>query len=469
MRPHDLSPDDFRRFGHEVVDWIADYLHNTRDYPVEPRMSPGDLVRRLPASAPDSPESFERVLSDFESLIVPAVNHWNHPRFHAYFSVSASGAGILGEMLTAALNVNGMLWKSCPAAVELEMVVMAWLREWIGLPASFFGLIHDTASTSTLHAVGAARMLAEPELRDRGAARDLVLYFSEHAHSSVEKAALSLGMGRENAVKIGVDSAYRMRPDLLEQAIAASRAAGKRPCCVVSTVGTTSVTSIDPVARIQDIAEREGIWHHVDAAYGGPAAILPEFRWLLEGADRVDSLVLNPHKWLFTPIDCSAFYCRRPEVLRQAYSLIPEYLRTKEDPQAVNLMDYRIPLGSRFRALKLWFVMRSFGREKVQTILRDHIRWTKELAETIAATEGFEVVAPVPLSLVCFRLKDSDEANRALLEEINSSGLAFLAGNVLDGRFVLRFAIGNLGTTRDDVFAVWEKIRQLAVARIQTP
>ncbi|MBI5086554.1 MAG: amino acid decarboxylase [Acidobacteria bacterium] len=461
-RPNDMSPEEFRRHGYQIVDWIAGYLHDTRDYPVAPAVQPGELTDALPRSAPNGPEPMERILEDFKTLVVPALNHWNHPRFHGYFSVSASGAGILGELLSAAVNVNGMLWHTCPAAVEVEQVVMGWLRQWLGLPEVFFGMIHDTASTSTLHAIGAARAASDAGLRERGAAQGLVLYTSAHAHSSVEKDAMALGLGRENVRKIGVDAEYRMSPTLLEAAIAKDRQEGKRPFCVVSTVGTTSVTSVDPVAEIQDVADREGLWHHVDAAYGGGAAMLDENRWMLAGAERADSLVFNPHKWLFVPIDCSAFFCRRPEALKLAYSLVPPYLSSQDNPRAVNLMDYRIPLGSRFRALKLWFVMRSFGRDKVCAVIRSHIAWARELAAEIAADPRFEVVAPAPMSLVCFRLRGTDDDNRLLLERLNESGTAFTSGNVLDGRFVLRIAIGNIGTTREDVLATWEKIREIA-------
>lgn len=462
MRPYDMSADDFRRHGHEVVDWIAKYLEKTRDYPVVPRVEPGDLARSLPAAAPEQGESMENILADFRNKVIPAVTHWNHPSFHAYFSVSASAPGILGEMLASALNVNSMVWLSCPASVELETVVMSWLRQWLGLPEPFFGMIHDTASLSTLHAIAAARVAADPDLRQRGASQGLVLYTSQHAHSSVEKGALSLGLGRDNVRKIGVDGEYRMDPALLRQAITTDLAAGREPFCVVSTTGTTSVASIDPVAAIQDVADEFGLWHHIDAAYGGPAAIIPEMRWLLDGAGRADSLVVNPHKWLFTPIDLSAFYCRRPEVLRQAFALVPEYLKTNQDDVAVNLMDYGIPLGRRFRALKLWFVMRWFGREKVVAILRSHIAWAAELRSWIEADQRFEVCAPTRLSLVCFRLKAGDDATRSLLEAVNASGKAFVSGNVLDGRFVIRFAIGNIGTTREDVLGAWNLMRSLA-------
>ncbi len=461
MRPFDMSPEEFRRHGHEVVDWIAGYLENTRDYPVVPRVEPGDFAASLPASAPEQGESMEAILADFQSQVMPAVTHWNHPRFHAYFSVSASAPGILGEMLAAALNVNSMVWLSCPASVELEGVVMSWLRQWIGLPDSFFGMIHDTASLSTLHAIAAARVVADPDLRQKGAASGLVLYTSEHAHSSVEKGALSLGLGRDNVRRIGVDDQYRMDPALLRQAVTTDLANGMKPFCVVSTTGTTSVSSIDPVAAVQDVAGEFHLWHHIDAAYGGPAAILPEMRWILDGAGRADSLVINPHKWLFTPMDLSAFYCRRPEVLRQAFALVPEYLKTNQDNVAVNLMDYGIPLGRRFRALKLWFIMRWFGREKVISIIRSHIEWAAELRSFVEADSRFEMCAPTPLSLVCFRLKAGDEATRRLLDDINASGDAFLSGNVLDGHFVLRFAIGNIGTTREDIHLVWSKLLSL--------
>jgi aromatic-L-amino-acid decarboxylase len=457
-----MPPGEFRRHGHAVVDWIAGYLENTRDYPVLAQVQPGELAATLPGSAPEQGESMEAILDDFKSQILPAVTHWNHPSFHAYFSVSASAPGILGEMLAAALNVNSMVWLSCPASVELEAVVMSWLRQWIGLPESFFGMIHDTASLSTLHAIAAARAIADPGIRQLGAAPGLVLYTSEHAHSSVEKGALSLGIGLDNVRRIAVDPQFRMDPALLRQAIIADIANGLRPFCVVSTTGTTSVASIDPVSAIQDIADEFSLWHHVDSAYGGPAAILPEMQWVLDGAGRADSLVINPHKWLFTPIDLSAFYCRRPDVLRQAFALVPEYLKTSQDNVAVNLMDYGIPLGRRFRALKLWFVMRYFGREKVASILRAHIEWAAELRSFVEADSRFEVVAPTLLSLVCFRLKSGDQPTRDLLEAINASGKAFLSGNILNGQFVIRFAIGNIGTTREDIHATWSLLQSLA-------
>jgi len=453
---------DFRRAGHEVVDWIADYLENAGRYPVLPAVKPGELTGRLPHSAPDKGEPMRAILDDFYRLIVPAVTHWNHPRFMAYFSVSASGPGILGEMLGSAINANGMLWKSSPAGTELETVVLGWLREWLGLPDSFFGIVYDTASISTLHAIAAAREMADPRAREEGASPNLVLYTSEQSHSSVEKGAIALGVGQKNVRKIAVDAEFRLRPGALAAAIEKDLEAGKKPFCVVATVGTTSTTSVDPVAEIAGIAEKYGLWFHIDAAYAGAAAILPEFRHILAGAGRADSLVTNPHKWLFTPIDFSAFYTRRPEILRRAFSLVPEYLRTADDPRATNFMDYGVQLGRRFRALKFWFVLRYFGREGIEELLRSHIRWAQELSAEVDAEERFERVAPAPFSVVCFRYRGTDDQNRQLLERVNSSGKAFLSHTVLNGRFTLRVAIGNIGTRREDVREVWETIKEAA-------
>ena len=464
MDQFDMPPAEFRRTGREVIDWIASYLANVGDMPVLPNVQPGDVFDALPRSAPDDPEPMDTILADFRNQIVPALSHWNHPRFHAYFANTGSAPGILAEALAAAVNTNGMLWKSSPGHVELEQVVLSWLRQWLGLPAEFFGEIMDTASTSTMQAIAAARAQADPELRARGARQGMVVYASEHAHSSIEKGALSLGIGQDNVRKIGGDSEYRMVPGLLKAAIISDRQNALTPFCVVSTVGTTSVTSIDPVAAVQRIAEEEHLWHHIDAAYGGPATILAENRWMIEGAERADSLVLNPHKWLFTPCDCSVFYCRKPEMLRRAFSLVPEYLRTDQDDRAVNFMDYGFALGRRFRALKLWFVMRYYGRKKIEAILRYHIALAHELSDAVRADKRFEVVAPTTLSLVCFRYRGTDDENKQIIDRLNASGLTFLAGNVLDGRFVIRYAIGNIATAREDVVAVWEKIQEAAAA-----
>jgi aromatic-L-amino-acid decarboxylase len=458
----DMPTEEFRRAGHEVTDWIADYLRDIRDLPVLPRVQPGVLCNSLPASAPEAGEPIDAILRDFRDIIVPANTHWNHPRFHAYFSVSASGPGILAEALIAALNINHMVWKSSPAGSELELVTLGWLRKWLQLPADFFGMIFDTASISTMHALIAARDFVDPECRTRGSRGDLVVYTSEQAHSSVEKDAIAIGLGQNNVRKIAVDSHFRMRPDILRQALEADLSAGKKPCCVVPTVGTTSTTSIDPVAEIARIGNEFGAWIHVDGAYGGSAAILPELRHVLDGVEHAHSLVVNPHKWLFTPIDCSVLYTNRPDVLRQALNLIPEYLRTGQDDSVINLMDYGVPLGRRFRSLKLWFVMRYFGREGICEILRNHISWAQELASQIEAHPSFELAAPNPFSLVCFRYKGSDGQNRELMDRVNASGVAFLSHTVLNGQFVIRLAIGNVRATRQDIQRVWECIQREA-------
>jgi aromatic-L-amino-acid decarboxylase len=371
-------------------------------------------------------------------------------------------------MLAAALNVNGMLWQSCPPVTELEQVTLNWLRQWLGLSEPLFGVLHDTASTSTLHAIVAAREFVDPESRESGDASRLVLYCSEFAHSSVEKGAFTAGIGRRNVRKIAVDSKFRMRPDALAAAVEHDLRAGLKPCCVVATVGTTAVASIDPVGQCAAICQEHRMWLHVDAAYAGTAAVLEEMRHVLDGAERADSLVVNPHKWLLTPVDCSALYTRRPEVLRQAFSLIPSYLRTNQDDRVVNLMDYSFVLGRRFRALKLWFVMRYYGRNGIAAVIRRHIEDAREFLRWLEADERFEIVAPVLFSLVCFRLRADDTVNRQLVDDLNRTGVAFLAGTVLNGQFVIRLAVGHHRTTRDDLRMVWEKIRELTPQTLTT-
>lgn len=459
---NDMGPEDFRRAAHEVVDWMADYLGNMRDYAVMSRVRPGEMTDLLPASAPEKGEPVEDILADFRHLVMPAITHWNHPRFHAFFSNSASAPGILAEMIAATLNVNGMIWKSCPAVTELEQVTLGWLRQWVGLPESWFGIIYDTASVSTMHAIAAAREMADPEARSRGAHPNLTLYTSEHSHSSVEKGAIALGTGMQNVRKVPADAGFRICPAGLSAMIQADIEAGRKPFCVVATVGTTSTSSIDPLADIAKIAEQHGLWLHVDAAYGGTAAIVPEQRHILNGVERAHSIVLNPHKWLFTPFDLSAFYTSRPDILRSALSLVPEYLRTPEDPRAVNYMDYSVSLGRGFRALKLWFVMRYFGRERVIGILRNHMAWIQRIADWIRNDERFELSAPVMLGLVCFRFKGTDDQNRLLLDRINTGGIAFLSHTVLNGRFVLRLSIGNVRVTEDDIDHTWKAVTTAA-------
>ncbi len=459
-----MSPEEFRAAAHQAVDWMADYLRDIRDYPILPNVEPGDLIARLPKQGPEHGESIDAIFEDFRNVIVPGLTQWNHPRFFAYFSNSASGPGILGEMLAAVLNANPMLWKTGPAAAELEQISLGWLRQWLGLPEEFFGIIHDTASTATFHAVVAAREAAGVT------AAPLVLYTSEHANLSVDKAALAAGVQRGNIRHIAIDDEFRMRPNDLKAAIEADLAAGYKPFCVVPTLGTTSSTSLDPVPEIAAIARRHNLWLHVDAAYAGPAAILDEYRYIFKGCELADSIVLNPHKWLFTPVDLSAFYTRRPEVFRKALSLdqAPAYL-LGASTNAVNLSEYTVALGRRFRALKLWFVLRYYGREGIAEILRGHVRMAREFADRLAAHPRFELAAPVLFSLVCFRMIGSDDENRELLERVNRTGKAFLSGTVLKGRFVLRLSIGNIATTFEDVLETWELIKSLVPAPQSLP
>ena len=459
-----------------VADWIDAYFRDPRRYPVLSRSQPGDLVAALPREAPQRGEPFERIFADFEQLIVPGITHWNHPRFFAYFAISAARVAVLAEALAAALDVNAMLWRTSPAATELEDVTLDWLRRMLGLPDAFHGIVYDTASIGGFTALCAAREALALDIRSRGmAGRDdlpvLRVYLTEHTHSHIEKAAIVLGVGRENVVKIPVDDEFAMIPSALAQAIDTDVAAGRRPMCAVATVGTTSTTSSDPVAQIRAVTRERGVWLHVDAAYGGPAAILPEFRWLLDGAHEADSLVVNPHKWLFVPIDLSVLYVRDLDLLRRTFSLAADFLMTPETG-VHNYMDYGLQLGRRFRALKLWFVLRSFGVEGIQQRLRGHIALAQELASWIDAEPEWEIAAPHPLSVVCFRHvppglapEDVDAHNLAVMDAVNAGGEVFLSSTRLYGRVVLRIAIGNERTARDDVALAWDALRREAAAR----
>ncbi len=464
----DMPAEEFRRFGHEVVDWLADYFEHPEKHRVLPDVKPGALVDALPRSAPETGEPMEAILADFEKQILPHVTHWNHPGFMGYFATTGSGPGILAETLTAGLNNIGLLWKTSPALTELEQVTLRWLAEWLGLPTSWFAMMLGGASVASLHAVIAAREAALQVDRATGRASDLtklVLYTSEQAHSSIEKAMLVLGLGRENCRKVPVDDEFRIRPEALDAQIREDIAAGRRPFCIVATVGTTSTTSVDPVAAIADIATRHSLWLHVDAAYAGVAGMLPEMRHVLDGCERADTFLVNPHKWLFTPMDLTAFYCRRPDELRQALSLVPDYLRSQEDSRAVNFMEYALPLGRRFRALKLWFVMRYFGHAGLAANLREHIRLAQEFARWVEAHPDFEVMAPHPFSVVCFRwvpggksAEEVDGLNQKLIEAVNRSGEFYLSNTVLHEKFVLRAAIGNIRTTSEHVARLWELV-----------
>jgi aromatic-L-amino-acid decarboxylase len=466
----DLPADEFRAAMHRVADLVADYLEGVGDRSVLPRVQPGEVKGALPASPPEEPEPLDALLDDYLRVIEPNVTHWNHPGFFAYFAITGSGPGILGETLAAALNVNAMLWRTSPAATELEERVCEWLGQMMGLPPELRGHINDTASSSSLVALAAARhRLPGLDARVRGLsgrpdAPALTVYASDQAHSSIDKAAIVLGIGQENVRRIESDEAFRMSVPALAAAVARDRAAGKLPMAVVATQGTTSTTSVDPLPEIADLCAREGIWLHVDAAYAGSAAICPEYRAVMPGLGRADSLVVNPHKWLFTPVDCSVLFVRDPALLRAAFSLVPEYLRTSEGAGVTNLMDHGFQLGRRFRALKLWMVIRAFGVEGLRERIREHCAFARELAGRVEADPRFELAAPVLFSVVCFRARlagppeRQDRFNERLLDRVNAAGPVFLSHTVLQGRHTLRVAIGNLRTGREHVEALWELI-----------
>jgi len=459
----------------QAAEWCAAYLERVGDLPVLARVEPGEIAAALPEHAPEAGEPLTDILADVDRIIVPGITHWNHPGFMAYFGISGSPPGILGETIAAALNVNAMLWRTSPAATELEQRVLRWVAELIGLPPDWFGEITDTASASTMYALAAAREAAGLEIRTRGMAGRtdlprLRVYTSDQAHSSIEKACIALGLGQEGLCKIATDDDFRMRADLFEGAVAADVAAGVRPLAAVASVGTTSTTSIDPVAAIADVCARHDMWLHVDAAYGGSAAVVPEMRHVLDGCDRADSLVVNPHKWLFTPVDCSLLYTARPEDLKAAFSLVPAYLTTPEDGGVVNLMDYGLSLGRRFRALKLWMVIRAYGADGLASLISAHIELARRLAAAIEAEPGWELLAPVPFSTVCFRFHPSgldDEAelrrlNSAIIDHVNADGRAFVSHTDVGGRHAIRVAIGNLATTAEHVDTAWELMREAA-------
>jgi len=456
---------------HHVADLVADYLENVRNYPVVPKIAPGDVHRQLPPAPPTEPEPIERILADYRQIIEPNTTHWNHPGFMAYFAVTGSGPGILGEALSAALNVNAMLWRTGPAATELEEHVCDWLRQMLDLPSTFRGHLNDTASMSSLVALAAAReACAGLEIRRRGMAGrsdlpPLTLYCSDQAHSSIDKAALTLGFGLDNLRRLPTDERFALRVDALEAAIAADKAAGRRPVAVVATFGTTSTTAIDPVREIVRVARRENMWVHVDGAYALAAGICPEFRHHMDGLAEVDSIVTNPHKWLFVPVDCSLLLVRDADRLRHAFSIVPDYLTTKETG-VTNLMDYGVQLGRRFRALKLWMVLRAFGVRGLQERIRRHCALARQFAAWVSRQPGLELVAPVPFSTVCFRAvpevapEEQDRFNERLLAEVNAAGPVFISHTRLRGRYVLRLTVGNLRTTTEQL----ELVQRLIVA-----
>jgi aromatic-L-amino-acid decarboxylase len=473
-----MEPADFRRHGHALVDWIAEYLEHPDRYPVLAQVAPGDIRKALPDRAPEDAESFGAIMADFERILVPGLTHWNHPGFLAYFAITGSAPGVLAEFLAAALNQQAMLWRTSPAATELEEVALGWLRALIRLPPTFEGVIYDTASVATMHALVAAREAALPGSRVTGiAGRENVprlrVYTSEQANLSIDRSMIAIGLGLDSLRKIPVDAEFRMRPDALETAIADDRAAGLLPIAVMATVGTTVTTSVDPVPEIADICQRERVWLHVDAAYAGVAAMLPAHAHVMAAADRADSVVVNPHKWLFTPFDLSAFYCRRMDVVRAAFAVARDYLQTPDAEKPRNLMDTGVQLGRRFRALKLWFVLRSFGAREIRRHLQRHLDLAQTLASWVDADPDFARLAPVPFSVVCFRWKpsaeamseaDLDSANERLVDIVNASGEVFLSTARVNGRLGIRLAIGHLHTTERHVRRAWDLLAHAAAS-----
>jgi aromatic-L-amino-acid/L-tryptophan decarboxylase len=475
--PHDTDPltmdtQAFKRLGHEMIDWAADYLANPQVHDVLPATRPGAVRASLPKSPPEQAESIDRCFEDFQRLIVPNSTHWNHPGFLAYFANTGSPPGILAELLTAALNVNAMVWRTGPAATELEEVVLDWLRQLLGLSAEYDGTINDTASSSTLYALAAAReQLRDLQIRQSGlAGRNLPrlrVYCSEEAHSSVDKAAITLGLGLDGVCRVPSNADYIIDTNALRATILEDKARGIRPMAVVGTVGTTSTAAVDPIPELAALSQEHNLWLHVDASYAGSAAMLPELRWIVDGCDRADSFVVNPHKWLLVPMDCSVLYTRKPSTLRAAFGLTPEYLVTPEQRETRNLMDYGISLGRRFRALKLWFVMRAYGAAGLRAMLREQIRCARLFAGWVDEHPHFERLAPCHFSLVTFRHvppglagseTELERHNQQVLERINATGRYFLSHTRAKNRFALRLAIGNLGTTETHVREVWDLI-----------
>jgi len=468
-----MTPDEFRRHGREVVEWIARYQERIEDYPVLSRSKPGEIRAALPPHPPETGEPFDRILADVESLILPGITHWQSPSFFAYFPANASGPAILGELLSAGLGVQGMIWATSPACTELETHALDWLAEMLGLPERFRssgsggGVIQDTASSAALCAILAARERATGlETNARGCDGRLVAYASAQAHSSIEKGVKIAGIGSDNLRLIPVDERFAMRADLLARGIAEDRAAGRKPCFVVATVGTTSSNAIDPVPEIAAICRSEGIWLHVDGAMSGTAALCPEFRWIHDGLELADSYCVNPHKWMFTNFDCDCFYVADRRALIQALSILPEYLRNKatESGAVIDYRDWQVPLGRRFRALKLWFVIRHYGLEGLRHHVREHVGLAQEFASWVKRDDRFEVAVPPPLNLVCFRHRGGDRVNEEIMNRINEGGRLYLTHTRLEGRMVLRFCVGQTSTRRRHVEEAWSRIREAAEA-----
>src|SRR5712692_10086654 len=469
-----MDSETFRRHASALVDWMADYMDGVERYPVRAQVGPGAIAARLPAAPPAEGEAMETILRDFERDLLPGVTHWQHPGFFAYFPANNSPPSILAEMLTATLGLQCMMWQTSPSAAELEARVLDWLRQMLGLPDGFTGVIQDSASSATLCSLITARERASgwrANAEGLAAHSGMIVYCSAETHSSVEKAVGIIGIGRANLRKIAVDPrSFALRPDLLDAAIAADIAAGLQPIAVVATLGSTAAGGIDALRPIGEICRRHGVWLHVDAAWAGSALVLPEYRWMIDGIEHVDSLVMNPHKWLLTNFDCSAHYVRDPDALVRTLAILPEFLKTRERGQVDDYRDWRVPLGRRFRALKLWFVIRAYGVTALQDMVRAHIELAREAASWVAAAEDFELLAPATLALVCFRYHPSgvgdearlDRLNETLLHRINDGGRAYFTQTRVAGRYAIRFSIGQRTTKRRHVAAAWAEIQETA-------
>ncbi len=460
-----MEKEDFRKAGHQFIDWVADYMEEVEKMPVLAQVSPGEIRKKIPENPPQQSETITDIFRDFQEVILPGITHWQHPSWFAYFPANNSPPSVLAELLTASIAAQCMIWQTSPAAAELEEAVLKWLKEMLGLPEIMEGVIQDTASTATLCALLTAREKATGfESNKKGLQKPLIVYASSEAHSSVEKGVKIAGIGRENLRSIPVDEAFALIPEELEKAIVHDREKGLIPCCVVATIGTTSSTAIDPLTSIGEICRKHGVWLHVDAAYAGTAAILPEKRWIMEGIEHADSFVFNPHKWMFTNFDCSAYFVKDAGTLTRTFEIHPEYLKTGIDEQVKNYRDWGIPLGRRFRALKLWFVIRSYGVKGLQKMVREHIRLAELFKRWIEDDNKFELMAPVHFGLVCFRINDGrDERsleilNRGLVDLLNRSGKVFMTHTILRGKYVLRLCIGQRTTKERHVREAWKLI-----------
>lgn len=468
MNDKDLSPEEFKEAGYRFVEWVSEYFKNIEQYPVLAQVNPGDIKKEIPQTPPLEGTGLEELLNDFNSKIIKGITHWNHPGFMAYFNSTASAPGILAEFLMSSLNVNGMLWKSSPSATELEETVINWFRQMLSLPEDFWGIFYDTASVSSMHAIAAARHRTYPELRIKGmsSSPELILYCSEQAHSSIEKGALTLGIGIQNIRKVPVDSKFRMDVNILKKMIKEDKASGKTPFCITATIGTTSTTSIDPLPAIGKIASEEKLWLHVDSAYAGVTAILPEMKYIFDGIEYADSLVVNPHKWMFTPMDISVLFIKDPAVLKEAFSIVPEYLKTGQDSEVINYMDYGVQLGRRFRSLKLWFIIRYFGIEGLSEIYRKHLRLAQEFKSLLEEKEDFEVLAPVNFGTIAFRYKPAGVSskeeinllNQKLMNNVNSTGKIFISHTKINGVFMIRLVLSGIRTDREHMLMAKEII-----------